>query len=326
MLLRIFLIIALVVPVACVAREKGSEEPSFYMPVLDGWRTETIPFPLDFAPELKYEGLEELRFSPWMFEEGNNPYFWTYAFVWWIPEDTPVDPGSLAASLEIYFSGLAGTVAETRGFDTSEASYDVSLTEAEIDTEYDYEGSASIFEPFVTGKMLSLNIRVKRIACPDQKRLAIYFGISPQPYSDRVWRPLKGIWEGFLCQCDDPFGAPPRKSGRNCGPEKRLKFDVAISGKDDFVAFLKDNHPALCDSLGETFMQFDDFRDFSKLNAETSSSELPVNWNTVQDSVQVTTFRQRMIYTIQYVPSVCRTFTIRMTNDGYFSHYGCCGK
>lgn len=44
----------------------------FTLPIPEGWRTETIPFPLEFAPELSYEGYEELRFSPGMFKAGDE--------------------------------------------------------------------------------------------------------------------------------------------------------------------------------------------------------------------------------------------------------------
>jgi len=64
---------------------------------------------------------------------------------------------------------------------------------------YDYRGSAKIFDPFVTGEMLSLNIRVKKIACPDQTRLAVFFELSPQPYSHKVWPTLAAIGKGFQC-------------------------------------------------------------------------------------------------------------------------------
>jgi hypothetical protein len=64
------MIVILLVLVPSFAAADEDDYLPFYMPVPDGWRTETIPFPLDFAPELKYEGVEELRFSPWMFEGG----------------------------------------------------------------------------------------------------------------------------------------------------------------------------------------------------------------------------------------------------------------
>ncbi len=196
MTLRIILAIVLFLPAVAIAQDDSAAELPFSMPVPDGWRTETIPFPLDFAPELEYEGLEELRFAPGMFVADSED-FWTYAFVWWIPDGTMIGPDSLASDLEAYFSGLGRVVAEDRGLDTSEASYDVILAAA--DTEYDYEGNAQIFDPFVTGKMISLNIRIKMIACPDQVRLAVFFELSPQPYSHDVWATLAGIGEEFQC-------------------------------------------------------------------------------------------------------------------------------
>jgi len=94
MTLRIILAIMLLIPAAIGAQEENSIPLPFYMPVPDGWRAETIPFPLDFAPELNYEGLEELRFAPGMFDADSED-FWTYAFIWWIPEETSIDPDSL---------------------------------------------------------------------------------------------------------------------------------------------------------------------------------------------------------------------------------------
>ena len=37
----------------------------------------------------------------------------------------------------------------------------------------------------------------------------------------------------------DPFGAPPKGTSPNCGPEDRYKFDVTINSKEEFVDFLK---------------------------------------------------------------------------------------
>ncbi len=108
----------------------GEEPPAvpFTMPVPDGWRTETIPFPLDFAPELPYQGLEELRFAPGMFEDGSDG-FWTYAFVWWLPLDTRLDAETLASDLESYFRGLTRAVSEAREFDPGAPEFKAALRE-----------------------------------------------------------------------------------------------------------------------------------------------------------------------------------------------------
>src|SRR5690348_7269453 len=50
-------------------------------PTPEGWRREVIPFPLDFAPEIGYRGVEELRFAPRFFDPA-APTYWSYAFAW----------------------------------------------------------------------------------------------------------------------------------------------------------------------------------------------------------------------------------------------------
>ncbi len=44
------------------------------------WRYEKIDLPLDFAPSINYNGFEELRFAPGMFDREAEKYF-TYVFV-----------------------------------------------------------------------------------------------------------------------------------------------------------------------------------------------------------------------------------------------------
>ena len=104
----------------------AQEALPFSLPVPDGWQTETIPFPLEFAPQIPYSGLEELRFSPGMFEEGADD-FWTYAFVWWVNPDDPTDAQALSGHLETYFRGLATAVAESRSIDASQARFSASI-------------------------------------------------------------------------------------------------------------------------------------------------------------------------------------------------------
>jgi len=48
------------------------------MAVPAGWRSEVIPFPLDFAPAIHHGGLEDLRFPPGMFDP-RSPDYWSYS-------------------------------------------------------------------------------------------------------------------------------------------------------------------------------------------------------------------------------------------------------
>lgn len=172
----------------------GEETTVFQLPTLEGWRTETIPFPLEFAPGLAYEGLEELRFAPGMFEV-DQPDFWTYAFLWWIEPGPELSAEILARDLEAYFTGLAVAVAGERRLDTATAEFACRLEETDVG----FTGTARTFDPFVTAANLDLNVRIRQHACPDQERLAVLFELSPQPFDHGVWTDLAAIREGFGC-------------------------------------------------------------------------------------------------------------------------------
>jgi hypothetical protein len=77
--------------------------------VPEGFRGETIPFPLEFAPGLAHRGVEELRFAPGFFDPA-APGYWSYAFVWRTEDAAALDAGALGAELTVYFRGLIDAV------------------------------------------------------------------------------------------------------------------------------------------------------------------------------------------------------------------------
>ncbi len=164
----------------------------------DGWRTETIPFPLGFAPELDYTGLEELRFAPGMFTAGAEDY-WTYAFVWWIPIDT--DPGieRLQTDLEAYFFGLTRVVARGNGFDPGNPTYEARLNAVDESESGRLRGRVLTFDAFAARKPVELNARIENVQCEEQGRRALIFLLSPQSEGHAVWRSLEAIRDGFRC-------------------------------------------------------------------------------------------------------------------------------
>src|SRR5258706_6245682 len=78
-------------------------------PVPPRWRTEVIPFPLDFAPSLAHKGVEEIRFPPGFFDPA-SPDRWSYAFVWRLDDAADLAPAVLGAELKTYFEGLTKAV------------------------------------------------------------------------------------------------------------------------------------------------------------------------------------------------------------------------
>ncbi len=187
---------------ASAAGPASGQEPGtlpFTLPTPEGWRTETLPFPLSFAPELEYTGLEELRFSPGMFD-AESEQFWTYAFVWWIPLGTELKPAKLAADLEAYFRGLARAVAASQEFDPGELTVSAraeALPSADAAGPFHLEVEA--YDAFVTRGPVRLGGRVEVVRCSAQQRQAVVFEFSPQPESHGVWSTLGSIREGFRC-------------------------------------------------------------------------------------------------------------------------------
>ena len=198
---RSFILLLLCSVAAAPGTAQDPVEVPFFLPTPEGWRTETIPFPLEFAPELEYEGLEELRFSPGMFQEGSAD-FWSYVFVWWVPDGTGFETGRLQEDLERYFQGLTTAVAESRDFDPGEPDYDAQLepTESSTPDHSQWDGTAATYDVFVTRKPIRLNVRVDLVPCPLQGHVAAIFQLSPQLRDHRIWEVLSNQRQEFRCE------------------------------------------------------------------------------------------------------------------------------
>jgi hypothetical protein len=56
-------------------------KPAYKLITPDGWTVERLPFPIEFAPQIPYKGVEELRFAPGWGDIKSDEH-WTYAFLW----------------------------------------------------------------------------------------------------------------------------------------------------------------------------------------------------------------------------------------------------
>jgi hypothetical protein len=131
-------------------------------PVPAGWRAETIPFPLDFAPALAHRGVEELRFPAGFFEPG-SPDYWSYAFVWRLEEDPSIDAARLGDELTTYFRGLIDAVDK----DEKIAARETIVATAVAATEPPgFALTAHVFDAFGSGEAIELTGRAARVACP----------------------------------------------------------------------------------------------------------------------------------------------------------------
>lgn len=91
------------------AAGQPEKEPPYQVPTPAGWAGETIALPPAFAPDMKWKGTEELRFAPGMFKP-EAPDFFSYALLFWLPEDAETDTKAIERELLAYYRGLAAAV------------------------------------------------------------------------------------------------------------------------------------------------------------------------------------------------------------------------
>jgi hypothetical protein len=167
------------------------------------WRFERIDFPLSFAPELRYDGFEELRFAPGMFDAKSKTYF-TYIFTMKITTEATFDAKAIKSLLETYFRGLCKTVAKETDFkiDGSKISATVHEDHYEAKSSRHFTVTLDSYDPFVTGKPLKL--RLEMIVVEKNKaEHRIFAAVSPKPETSPVWKLLRKLKRRFQTQTDE---------------------------------------------------------------------------------------------------------------------------
>jgi len=163
----------------------------------EGFRSETIPFPLEFAPGLTHKGFEELRFAPGFFDPA-APGYWSYAFVWRTEDPAALDAAAVGAELTAYFHGLIEAVDEAKQIANKDAIV-VRATPAGARMTL----TAHVFDAFKTKLPLDLVGWAERRACGTG---AVWrFVLAPAAST------LRPALEALAAEaaCDQPVPPPP---------------------------------------------------------------------------------------------------------------------
>ncbi|HWO57640.1 MAG TPA: hypothetical protein VNN55_08760 [bacterium] len=198
---RISVLFASMLLAAAAFAQEAAELP-FAVPTPDGWAKETIPLPPSFAPDMKWSGLEELRFAPgWM--NADSATFFSYALLFWLPGDQPTDAHTLETQLLTYYRGLAQAVAESKGKVLDVTRFTMSVVDAATPPQKRaggeevtaYNGKLKWIEPFTTGReqTLRMEIQVWRSVMPVGN--CVFICASSQPETAEVWTKLRAIRE-----------------------------------------------------------------------------------------------------------------------------------
>jgi hypothetical protein len=144
-----------------------------------GWKSEVIPFPLDFAPAIAHQGAEELRFPAGFFKP-ESPAYWSYAFVWRTTDAAQLDAAQLTSEMTVYFKGLITAVDEKKGNVKDKDAIVATATAAGGR----FELTAHVFDAFGDGRAIDLTGWAERVGCGNG---AIWvFALAPAATSIRA--------------------------------------------------------------------------------------------------------------------------------------------
>ncbi|WP_300599940.1 hypothetical protein [Niabella sp.] len=157
------------------------------------WQFEKFVLPPTFAPGFPYTGVEELRFSPGMFNKDASDYF-SYAFVAQLNQTTSITQDALKNYLLTYFRGLCGSTAKQRNLSIDTAQITVSIEKKDRSI---YDATLNVFGVFADGAPVILNAEIKVLTHAPAKKTYLLFITSPQRKTHVIWQQLYNIQKEF---------------------------------------------------------------------------------------------------------------------------------
>jgi hypothetical protein len=170
-------------------------------PAPKDWTSETILFPIDFAPSLPYKGFERLWFAPGWGDANSNEK-WAYTILWWLDGNYSFNEKILKHDLESYFTGLTRRRAIADKLDlnlATPAQVEIKKVETAPGDKQTFIASANIFDAQVSRKPGKLYFKIHLKDCPDDTTTIILFEIAGNATDQPVWKKLDEINNNFRC-------------------------------------------------------------------------------------------------------------------------------
>ena len=155
------------------------------------WRKEIVKVPIWFAPEINYEGYEDVRFAKgW--GDMNSSDFWTLAYVWDINLEKKPTATFFEDNLKFYFDGLMGVVNndDTLIVPKTKAFFIENKIKNEVTT---FTGTVEVYDAFATKKPIVLNVTIESYYCSISKKYIPLFRFSPKNFEHKIWEQLNQI-------------------------------------------------------------------------------------------------------------------------------------
>jgi len=181
----LYLLLFVIVPINLKAQTNSPE----LLPIPKEWRYERMNFPLEFAPEIKLSGFEELRFAPGMFNITAEDYF-TYIFALKITNKIELNKNELHDFLLQYYKGLSESVAKSKKIEVDASSTKVILEEPVGDNQNIYRVQVNFFDTFTNSQEILLHMEIEVFPKKDMNEVYLLALVSPQEKNHEVWKQM----------------------------------------------------------------------------------------------------------------------------------------
>lgn len=174
--------------------------PVYFLPVPKGWDVEKFALPPDFAKQISFKGVEELRFFPGWGDPKSEEH-WSYAFLWSLDGKPDIDATVVQNNLKTLFSGLLGRNVEPRKIPKEKlfpVEVNIQNIKASPGDAKTFTGTVHMLN-YITQTPMILNLRIHYKDCPDKTHTIILFEVSPKSPDHPNWKMLDQLNADFRC-------------------------------------------------------------------------------------------------------------------------------
>jgi hypothetical protein len=183
-------------------RNPGFE--AFGYQVSRSWSLENYSFPLPWAPDIAYQGIEDVLFAP-AFAQRSSAQYHALVWFWWLDGQPTIDAGALREVLSRYFRGISQERGTNHGFTPDLGKVTVTIDRARPETSAHsaaatatYRGQMTTYNP--EGELITLYVEAETPRCRDSGHTPILFRLATQPTATPVWGDLRTVTATFRCR------------------------------------------------------------------------------------------------------------------------------
>lgn len=174
--------------------------PPYYL-AMENWGIERFPFPISFAPQIPYQGVEDIRFTAgWGDIKSQN--YWTYAFIWCLDSNPKINISAIEKNLNAYYNGLVQRNIEKRNIPADKlipVKTRIKKAKTEQGDLQTFYGTIDMLD-YMSQNPITLNCIIHLLKCAQGTKTILFHQISPKPFSDPVWLPVRKLKTDFSCK------------------------------------------------------------------------------------------------------------------------------